>query len=496
MKIKLFILSILIICQQSFAGKPQNKEIIGSGIIGVNHTREYAVESNTLIYKDDELIDYQTFEIIGSGYKTTFVVKAGTKEIIGSGIVDTLILETNLRGPITSLSPLAVLEQPVLRTSDTETSLFESENISDIVSVSGYLSINNSIKASKLVSASISDDWKIRGYISSNNIQNFHIGNLKINHANELLINCDNGINKDDYVQVLMSKDENYTIGSAINTVNSVECFKSNQLPVSQTDSLATILQGFISQKTGNAFWFNDVKVITQNNTLYENGEKRFLDEMVNVEVEGVFNPISSELLADKIRFIDSRIEIEFPLNPNDITLGQSVTINNVDYLKTPQTKDLMNAIENGMTTSKQVNIEGYIDSNGIAYIAKLSHKGNVNYDKVNLRGRIYSVVNPTFKLLNFTVDSSNSLIINQGGGVIDNQTFYSIIGDGYQVEVKNGQFDFSTNTVQNAKIIISGSSTKRQNQTKEIIGSGVVKEFVTATLTSTHDGVFLSGFD
>lgn len=128
---------------------PETREIIGSGFFDVNKDRKFLIDENSLIYLDGTLIDYITFEIIGSGYKTAFTVVDDVSVSIDSGTINTIELITNIKGLVTSLSPLKVLEQPVLITSDTMKHNFDSVTIDQQVALSGYLSDNNSLKSHK-----------------------------------------------------------------------------------------------------------------------------------------------------------------------------------------------------------------------------------------------------------------------------------------------------------------------------------------------------------
>ena len=496
MKTKLIFIIFIFLTLTALA---ENKEIIGSGIVQINYDKNYTINDSPLIYLDNNLISYPLFEIIGSGYKSTFIIKqTPNKEIIGSGIVDVIKLETNLKGPITSLNPLSVLQQPILTTSDTKSPDLSGLNIGDELSGSGYLSNNNSLQASKIITESNLSQWKVRGYVSHNNNNSFQIGSLLINHASEQIINCNSGVNNQSYVEVKMTADNNYTVGNAINTIQSIECLSTNQLDSNVITQTPTLLQGFISSTQGQDFTLNEVIVHTNNATIYENGERRFLDSMVNIEVSGLLDPKTSKLTAEKIRFLEHRIGIEFPLNTDDINLNQSITLNGVEYKITPQTKDSSNILSNGIMSAIQIGISGFTDSNGNAYISKIINKGIVDYNNITLRGEITNLNNPTFELLNFTINANNALIINLGNGVIDTTTFFNLVHSGSQVEIKNGEYDANLNQVNNALITIKqvNSSKNSNNFNKEIIGSGIIGLYGTATITESTERIFNSSFE
>ena len=477
---------------------PQTKEIIGSGFFEVNKTREFTINDETIITLDDTVIDYNLFEIIGSGFKSAFTLLDGVNSTIDTGIINEIELITNLQGPVTSISPLEILGQPVLTTGDTVLDLPGSIDLNQLVAVSGYLSANNSLKATRIMPSNNLQVWKIRGFASEVTGADFKIGSLIINRGAEQILNCDNigGFNDGVLVEVKMTSNADYVIGAPVNGVQSVACLMMNQLP-KEAGILPSVVQGFISQTQGHDFWLNDIKVNVDNSTVYENGERDFIDEAINVEVQGVFDAETSILEADVVRFMDSRIEITFPIAPEDISIDESILINGVTFFKTPQSKDGANILA-GIAEDKQIQIMGYVDSNGVAYISKILDKDIPDLNNISLRGNIAALNNPFFSVLNFQIDSSNSLIINLGSGVIDVEEFFNLIELGSQVEIKNGQYDSVLNQLINANITIKKIQPAKTASinTKEIIGSGIIRGFGTATITKTNDGMFKSGFE
>lgn len=499
MKIKIFTYLLMLVVAFTIEAKVEKpvapNEIIGSGIIGVNSTRAFTVDSDTLLYKDKSQIDYETFEIIGSGYKTSFTVIDDVNTEVDSGTVNSLELITDLSGPITSVSPLRVLEQPVLITSDTINSSSSGLQVGTLLSLSGFVN-NNRLKATKVMSHGSGEDWKIRGTISQINSATIDIGSLSIATGSEQLINCNNGYGSGDLVEVMMSADSNYQAGVTIDSIISIECLTLNQLN-NQNILIPSVLQGFVSGKRGLSFWLDEVEVTTSQNTIYENGEKRFVVDDVNVEVQGVLNTQTSKFTVDVVRFLDTRISITFPLEPQDVTAGESITINGKTYNKTPFTRD--NAIlNNGLSSAKQVEIDGFIDSDGNAYISKVLNKGRANDQRIAMRGSIENLNKPIFSLLNFQIDTSSSLLINTGSGVIDVDTFFAMVAKGSQVEIRNASYDSVLNKVTGGEIVIKMLTTKQQelNTTKEIIGSGIVGGYINGTVTSVNSTVFDSGFE
>ncbi len=499
MKTRQFIITLLIFAMANTSASESQStlEIIGSGVFDVNTTRTYTIDENTEIYKDGEKIEHTLFEIIGSGFKTAFTLTDDVNGNVDSGTINALELITNIRGPVTSLSPISVLEQPVLLTSDTVEVNTSNIELGQIISVSGYLNNNNSLKATRTAMEDL-DQWKVRGFITHITPNRLDIGSLSINLSGATLLNCESGINNGTHIEIMMDSDSNYQVGTPIDTIISIECLKLNQL-AEESLVLPSVIQGFISDKTGQDFWLNDVKVEVNQNTVYENGEMSFIDEWVNVEVQGVFDTESSEIQADVVRFVDHRIEITFPVEPENIILNESITLLGTAFLATPQTKDNSNILTTGLLSPRQIHIEGYVDSQGIAYLSKIVNNGNSNFNRVSIRGDVNAINNPVFSILSIEVDATNSLIVNQGTGVIDLTTFFNLLNIGSQVEIKNAVYDQITNTFIDGNIAIKKIGSSQKNapvQIKEIIGSGIIGGFGTATITATPDRLFGTSFE
>jgi len=303
---------------------PVTEEIIGSGIFDVNKTRTFLINEDTTLYFDQVEIDLEFFEIIGSGFKSEFTVSPDATSSVDSGTVNAIELITNIKGPVTSIDPLMILEQPVLLTSDTERASLGELKLGQNIAVSGYLNANNSLKASKVLSNE--SDWKVRGYPSNINKNSFNIGSLNINRSSEQFIDCESGFNNGTLIEAIMAEDTNYQAGTAIETLQSIRCLKRNRL-ADEKVILPSVIQGFINDMQGPDFWIDDIKVNTDNSTEYINGEKNFIDLAVNVEVQGIFDSETSEIQAEFIRFTDHRIEITFPVQPDDIVIGESVAV-------------------------------------------------------------------------------------------------------------------------------------------------------------------------
>ncbi len=490
MKISITLLFILLSLNTYAKGlqESEKKEIIGSGIFSVNNTRTFDIDESSNIYLDKELIDFNTFEIIGSGFKIQTTLLEDVNGEMTTGTVYDLNLISNIQGPVTSVLPLMVLEQPVLITADTIQTQQEIYELNQELLLSGFVDKNNSLKATKIM-GSINTNWKLQGYVSHINKKRFNIGTLIINRDNEDILDCNKNIKNGLLVEIIMEADNSYQAGNAINSLLSVRCLTNKQ---NQPNLQPMVIQGFVTQEQGNGFWMNDIYVKNTHETIYQNGESSFINSAVNLEVQGLFNPETSELEADFIRFLDHRIELAFPVYPNDINLDESIDVNGLVFYKTPQTLDNHGILSSGLDSARQVEILGFVDANGDMYISTLKLKGQPNFQLISLRGDIHGLTQPLFSLLNFQIDGNSNSLFDENNRLIDSVEFFQNVQAGSQVQIKNGEYSHDTNSIINATISIkssnNGSNQKgkvKNNHKKEIIGSGIINASVLGTITN-----------
>lgn len=199
-----------------------SREIIGSGIFDVNKPWTFVLDNNSTIFFDEAEIDLEFFEIIGSGFKSSFTVNMDVNNSVTTGTINVLELTSNLKDPVTSVNPLKILEQPVLETADTVKAYANQLMLNQDVTVSGYLSDNNTVQATRIMYND--GDWKSRGFASAVSANGFNIGDLQINRGAETLLDCSQGFTNGTLVEVKMAADANYQVGVAINTLQSIRC--------------------------------------------------------------------------------------------------------------------------------------------------------------------------------------------------------------------------------------------------------------------------------
>ncbi len=482
------ILLFIPFCLSLVQAKDENdntREIIGSGLFHVNETRTYTIGDDSVLHYDGLPIGDELFEIIGSGFRSAIYLTGEVDTNLNEGLVRNVELLTNLRGPVTTVSPLEILQQPVLLTSDTVHVYTPAVQIGDSLAISGYLNSNNSHKATRLMVNDRPDQWKVRGFVSNIDASYLHIGELNIKRNSEQIINCEQGIiNNGSRVEVLFTADDNYVATRPIDSIVSIECLKFNNIPQG-VNNVPVVVQGFVTEKSDQDFWIDDVLVRTTGETIFENGEKRFINNTVNVEVQGLIDTENSIIDAEMVRFIDPRIEVTFPVVPSDITSDKSIVINGITYNKTPQSEDT-SGILSGLNVSRQIQILGYVDGDDNAYISQINDFGGTDFDGISLRGKISAINQPYFTVLNFIIDTRDSPLFDPGSGMVDADDFFNLIEVGSQIELRDARFDSNSGKLTHSSIKIEQIGDRQSpNQGREIIGSGIIRGFATATISS-----------
>ena len=193
----------------------------------------------------------------------------------------------------------------------------------------------------------------------------------------------------------------------------------------------------------------------------------------------------------------------ELPLNPVDVTINQSLSLFDQEFLITPQTRDEDDILASGIISPIQVEIRGFIDSQGQMFLQRVRERGSVDYNDVSLRGELTAVSMPQLAINNVNIDSTSSQFIIDENPV-DMATFFAQLEVGMQVEISEAIYDDMSNELSAGIIELieaeieddpdaAGIPEKSgQHHLKEIIGTGGVG---IGTIYGTEI-IFSNGFD
>ena len=112
----------------------------GFGSVIINEVREFTIDSQTTILRDGAEITEAELELEGRGFATRVEVGTDVSDDFTSGTAVSVALDNNVKGPVTSTNPLAVLGHCVVATVDSllaELSELRDVYLTDEVFVSG-----------------------------------------------------------------------------------------------------------------------------------------------------------------------------------------------------------------------------------------------------------------------------------------------------------------------------------------------------------------------
>jgi hypothetical protein len=194
---------------------------------------------------------------------------------------------------------------------------------------------------------------------------------------------------------------------------------------------------------------------------VFEGGAAEDIIVGVKLEAEGDLNTNTGILTASKIRFRETRVRIEAPLNVPGGGLGSSFIIMDViTVITNPLTGDDDGLVDgSGTTGNQQVEVRGFVDGSGDVIATEVRERGSADLTNVRLRGPIDNIVNPTFEILGVTVDTATAASIFDDtvspAQSINATTFFNRVSDGIPVQVDNGTFSSGPPIITNGDIEI-----------------------------------------
>ena len=472
--------------------------------ITLNKIREFTIDSNTIITVDGIIITNSNFfEIIGTGgYKSRFTIGNDVNTTISQGTFTEINLISDIKGPVTSINPLKILDQFVFVTGDTvldNINSIDTLNLNDLVAVSGAISeVDNDIQLSRFELKNSLAEWKLRGFARNITATDFTIGSLTISRNSVASTNCNSGFINNVFVSIKASPDNSFTTGNPLTTLTSIEC-ETADVDEDSNDSVPSVVEGVISEIIDlSSFKINGLTVFFDLTTSFDNGEAEHLDVGTKVEVQGLLDTNTRFISADTIRFINHRVKIITPVMPVDIILNQSITMLGQTILITPETRDDDAIISNGLISQAQVEMRGFVDSQGQLYAQRIKYRGTPDLSDNVVRGDITSLNKPFLTINNIAIDASGSLF-ELNDSIVNIDTFFNQIQLGMQLVIEDAIYNQATLKLTFGEIELVEQETeddpdhqKTSSNSKEIIGTGGVG---LATITAT-EVIFNSSFE
>ena len=256
---------------------------------------------STEYWIDEEAVGYDTYLAKADGFVAEFEAD-DTDANMDSGKLRRIHLINNLKGLVTSLDPLTVLNIPVVATADTTLRNFPvgglaSLRIGDSVAVSGYPDANSSVLATRMTySPAGFDQWKLSGFIAELNDTGLTIGTQEVEVPDDLsLAECEVG----GFAAVKARPLPSFEAGQTLDTVESVRCV--DDFP--WTNGIPAAIQGFVTEVLDDrTFKLGTVTVVLRDDTRFLNGDPSDIKVGVKVGVRGLVTPGTRTIDAAAVR--------------------------------------------------------------------------------------------------------------------------------------------------------------------------------------------------
>lgn len=415
------------------------------GEISINDAHSYNIEASTAITLDGAVIDATQLVDLGAGFNAQ-INAANVGPNANGGTANQIALRNLLKGPVTSLDPLSVLNQPITVNGDTVLRDVPGNDLANIalgddLEISGVLDANNSIVAARVRFRSGGlDGWKLSGLVTGLAGAQFAIGTQAVNFAGITPTACVPSFQNGQFVEIAALANAAYTPASTLNLVTAIHC--EDPILAAPPGTTLVSVEGIVSAipdplPDPAAFSMLGVEVIATAQTEYRGGAADDLDAGVRLEVTGFYDAALATILAQEIRFVQAQVRFEAPVAVADVIAGEAITIMGNSVVFTPQTRDQDGIAAVGLAETTQVQVRGLIDSAGLISATRVRDRGNPDPTDIRLRGPITSASAPNLLLLGVTVDTSSALFLDANNAPITAAAFFAQVLPGSIIETE-----------------------------------------------------------
>jgi len=447
----------------------------GFGSVIINEVRVFTINAETKILRDGSEITEVELELEGEGFATRVEIGTDVNSDFTGGTAVTIAVDNNVKGPVTAISPLTVLGQSIVATGDTV--LVGLTNITDLaitdeVEVSGFGDANNGIQATRIQRRTGGIPvWKLTGTVSNVTPGSFDIGTQNVRLNGVVPRDCGTGLANGDLVEVKAAQDPAFIAGNPLLTVTDVECkLPGLEVPANTEGTLLRAeVEGLVTTNTSPSYFVvNGQRVQTTTGTSFEGGAAEDVVIGTKLEAEGTLDSSTGVLTAENIKFRETRVRIEAPVNVPGGGLGSSFTIMDIIPVSTTSlTGDDDGLLDgSGQTGNTQVEVRGFVDSIGTVFANEVRERGTPDLTDVRLRGPATDSCDPLtgdneLAILEVIVDTGDpgTLFSDPGGSLPDNIALCNLVRTGTAVQVENGTFSGSPARIDNAGRIEIGLS-------------------------------------
>ncbi len=437
--------------------------ITGFGSVIINDIREFDIDTETEIFRDgDPITQGELEQPDNEGMVAQVDVGDDVSDDFTSGTAVTINIDNLVKGPVTSLSPLQVLRQTVVVNADTSLVNITGGNVANLqigasVEVSGYANSDNVIQATRIEQQAALLVWKLTGPVNTV-IANtsFRIGSQTVELNGVVPRDCGTGLQDGDFVEVKATPIPAFTSGDPLDTVTDVECEDPGlDIPAGASGTIEAEVEGLVTAITNPGdFRVNGQRVVTTAGTRFEGGGAQDIVLGTKLEAEGTLNTATGILTAEEIEFRETRIRIIAPVQPGDVDTGaDTLTIITIPVSANSLTKDENGIFSAGLTGSRQIEINGFVDSAGQVIATEVKNIAPADFSDVRLRGPAEMLMpNVSFAIAGVTVNVATAVSISdervEPPADLTPALFFAAISSGTPVQVEQGTFNPGPDTI------------------------------------------------
>jgi hypothetical protein len=341
----------------------------------VVNNRTYTLPSDTPVVIDGE--PGQLADLLGqpAGMQLNWL-SSGER-----GTLPVPVFSYTLIGPVTQIDPLEVLGQPVTITGDTVVEGFATVDQltpGDAMIIAGIVDPNGSLNATLAVRRDAAGNkYLLSGYVKEIAAiePRLRIGSQWVETGGVFFDSCTGGFPVvGSYVELRADSIAGFQPGDPIDTVTDARC--ASPVPLG-TPGAQGFLEGIVGAGIdGESFMLGPLTVLYDATTVFEFGGPDDLEPGVDLSTEGVFIDATT-FDADSVEFVRPVVRFEAPMGPDDVTPGVSLRPLGVVVHYSAQVRDEDGILANGLNSTSQVEVRGWIDRAGVAFATRVRERGD-----------------------------------------------------------------------------------------------------------------------
>jgi|GEM_PF-2124916 len=494
---KTLLITLLIILSTSLkaeVGIPETIMAQGGTGYQINELRTFEVTSTTSFMMDGTVIPQPNAQG-GTGYKIRYSV-SNTNPNLTTGKLEEVDFINIYKGPVLSKAPFNVFNIDALVNNKTHYAnglTLNSLSIGDSVLISGYVDNLSSANITRIEKVDSLSEWKLSGYVENLSGNQFSINNQQVYFSPNMIGACNANFDNGEFVEIFADPIMDFQANDVIDTVTLINCVDRSLRPLTADGTV--IIEGMIGAVTlDGAFSLSGQQVEVDQMTRYIRGRAEDIQERIKIEVEGTVDDISGVVTADKIRFLDERINLTIPVNPVDYNFPV-FNVAGISLQVPPQIVDPDGVIANGLVEPTQIQFKGYNYGDGEVFITRINVRGSVDFDEVNVSGVVSAIDGQNFDIFGVGLDTTGSLFFDNEGVGISSVEFFDVLVLGVKVKIEGARLESSTGKISGGMVSLDELITNKDSQELSSKNGDQIVLGV-GHITGPQDEIFGAGFE